>query len=634
MNNTGYSFKIFILNSTVIATICIAVILFSLQRAPHIIATSTIDASDHTTSLAILDPFRIAFSRPVNRRTLQLEFEPRIEGEISFEKPVLGRHLYTQVVFKPLYAWQPGISYRVRVKGIQNVLNRYVSKEATLSIPIETLPRIVAVEFGNANNRVNIDPEILVRLDKPNTFVEMYFESQPAISWNGIVNETKDIYTVTPEVSLDYNSSYTLRIYGSYVIKDDSNAISYQGPKILMYDTTFQTPRMIVAHAFTPTGSSIGLKTPIIIESSTQFDAELLSEKSIIHIEPETEGELQWTHDSTTLQFIPKDPWKEDTQYSVTLDEDYCVTINETNSLGQCIFSFHTVSPIKVASLFPENNMQGIDVKTPISITFDQDIDPTSFEKRIKITPPLVGAFSLEGNTITLLPLQPLAFSTTYKVIITRGIKSLKGTQLNETVETSFKTEPSTKQLSIKMDFQDRPLSCEAAVLKMGLSHFSIAVTEDDIMNIIGYDNRESRGDTWGDPHKGYVGNIDGKQNTSGYGVYWEPVARAAKNWKPNSFYFVNWTLQQVLEEIEKGHPVLMWGVYPGGKPDSWVTKEGKTIKAWKGEHTRVIAGFIGTTDNPIQIIVLDPYDGKQYWKPDRLIENWSGFDMSGVVVK
>ena len=61
---------------------------------------------------------------------------------------------------------------------------------------------------------------------------------------------------------------------------------------------------------------------------------------------------------------------------------------------------------------------------------------------------------------------------------------------------------------------------------------------------------------------------------------------------------------------------------------------EGKEIKAWKGEHTRLIIGFTGTIEKPTRVVVLDPFAGKQFWNPDDLIANGSSFDMSGVVVR
>jgi uncharacterized protein YvpB len=189
-------------------------------------------------------------------------------------------------------------------------------------------------------------------------------------------------------------------------------------------------------------------------------------------------------------------------------------------------------------------------------------------------------------------------------------------------------------ELPVEIDYQDKSLSCEAAVLKMALSYYEINVEENDIMKIVGFDPTPHIGDTWGDPYKAYVGNIDGKQNTTGYGVYWEPIAKAARLWKPGSYSFTNWTLEQILYEVSIGHPVLMWGIYPGGTPDQWLTPDGKKIHAWKGEHTRVITGFTGTPKIPEKIIALDPVAGKQFWSPEDLVENWSAFDMSGVVVR
>ena len=60
-------------------------------------------------------------------------------------------------------------------------------------------------------------------------------------------------------------------------------------------------------------------------------------------------------------------------------------------------------------------------------------------------------------------PSLPFSPQTTYKVKILPGVKSIYGLDSNQTFETSFTTELQTIKLAVPMDFQDYPLSCEAA---------------------------------------------------------------------------------------------------------------------------------------------------------------------------
>ena len=168
----------------------------------------------------------------------------------------------------------------------------------------------------------------------------------------------------------------------------------------------------------------------------------------------------------------------------------------------------------------------------------------------------------------------------------------------------------------------------------MALAGKGVLVSETDIMNIVGYDPTPHAGDTWGDPYLAYVGDIDGSQNTTGYGVYWDPIAKAAKNWRGSSKAFTGWSVTQLTNELAAGNPVVVWGILGNGYQDNWRTPEGKEIYAWKGEHARTAIGYVGSKDNPAQIILNDPVAGQVYWSRARFEQDWGVFGNAGVVVR
>lgn len=194
--------------------------------------------------------------------------------------------------------------------------------------------------------------------------------------------------------------------------------------------------------------------------------------------------------------------------------------------------------------------------------------------------------------------------------------------------------EPQITLIDVPPDWQDYPLSCEAASLKMALYAKGIYVSEDKILQEIGFDPNPHVGNFWGDPDKAYVGNIYGDICKTGYGVYWGPVAKAANYWR-ESEAFSGWTLEQLLREVEKGNPVVFWGVLPTGKLTdcSWWSG-GKMIKAFYETHVRLVIGFIGDIENPSKIIINDPLSGRLYWDTQNFLANWAVFGNSGVVVK
>jgi uncharacterized protein YvpB len=189
------------------------------------------------------------------------------------------------------------------------------------------------------------------------------------------------------------------------------------------------------------------------------------------------------------------------------------------------------------------------------------------------------------------------------------------------------------KILNIPMDYQDQALSCEAAALKMALAGRGVRVSEREIMRRIGYDPTAHKGQTWGDPDQAFVGSIAGKQMTTGYGVHWSPVARAARTWRPaRAFRFA--TPERMAQEIAAGHPVVFWGTIGHAYRYNWTTPKGKLIRGWKGEHARTIIGFYGPVTAPTHFVINDPVVGRVTWTRNFLAYNWGAFGGSGVIVE
>ena len=197
------------------------------------------------------------------------------------------------------------------------------------------------------------------------------------------------------------------------------------------------------------------------------------------------------------------------------------------------------------------------------------------------------------------------------------------------------KSESEITILDIPLDWQDKSLSCEAASLKMALHSKGVIVSEDEIMEKIGYDPTPHAAGIWGDPYQAYVGEIDGKMCGTGYGVYWEPVAKAANSWR-QARVISGGNLEDLTREIELGNPVVVWGALPVDSLTdcSWSTPAGKYIKAFKETHVRLVVGFMGEAKNPSKIIINDPLSGVLYWPADFFLTNWKTFGYSGVVIK
>jgi len=189
-------------------------------------------------------------------------------------------------------------------------------------------------------------------------------------------------------------------------------------------------------------------------------------------------------------------------------------------------------------------------------------------------------------------------------------------------------------RLAVPFHKQEHALSCEIATLKMALNYYGVGVAEEDLLKDLPFDTKQPRSkeNIWGDPDKGFVGNIDGKIPNTGYGVYEKPIVELAEKYR-RARILQDPSLSDVLEEVAKKRPVIVWGAIGSSKDISWRTKDGRFIKAVSGEHTRLIIGFSGTVSNPKNIILLDPIYGKRVVSKNSFLSDWSLLDNKAVVV-
>ncbi|MFN8551881.1 MAG: C39 family peptidase [Candidatus Obscuribacterales bacterium] len=181
---------------------------------------------------------------------------------------------------------------------------------------------------------------------------------------------------------------------------------------------------------------------------------------------------------------------------------------------------------------------------------------------------------------------------------------------------------------------QEHSLSCEIACLRMALNYQGAHVSEQELIKVMPFDATTKKGRTWGDPNKGFVGDIDGEMCVNGYGVYWEPLALVGQHWRKTEI-IEEGTAQDLASNLTANRPVIIWGHSGTGVSHSveWETPLGKKISALQDEHARVVTGFAGDKQHPDVFIVLDPVLGELFWSRAELEKNWHSLGNHGVVV-
>lgn len=190
------------------------------------------------------------------------------------------------------------------------------------------------------------------------------------------------------------------------------------------------------------------------------------------------------------------------------------------------------------------------------------------------------------------------------------------------------------QQVSVPVTFhrQEHNLSCEIASLKTALLAQGLGLSETQLISELAFEQTPKQGNVWGDPNQGFVGSVDGRMFTSGYGVYWDPIAALANRYVHTKILRHS-SAAEVAKHVAAGQPVIMWGYYGLGAVRSWQTPEGDPVKAIDGEHTRVVYGFDGSLAAPSRFYLMDPLIGSFSWSTEQFMHNWSGLNHMGVAI-
>jgi uncharacterized protein YvpB len=571
----------------------------------------------------------ISFDWPFSRQ-IELEITPSVYGEIRYEDMLFNDHFARQVVFKPELTWLPDTTYQVKISNIKSAFPTYrTPKEQILIFTTEAPPNITSV-LPSQEETIRADSNWQVGLNKINNGLIAYeFEFEPTIDVTMALDEDKMGYSIQPTSLLSQGQTFNLEILKKIVrYHFGTEEIAYQSEPESIWKGSWQVREAPGIESFEPQGNNVSLNDEIVIAFDENIDFDSFQEN--VTIEPALEGTWQ-TEDYKTVSFAP-DELVKDTTYTVTLKAGLH-TFEGGYLAEDSVHNFTTLGPVKLSSSSPASGSQGISINSSVRILLNQAVDHDSAESNFSVSPEVSGSFTWDGNTMIFQPAEPFTFNITYTVILAAGIDSISGHDSEEEIIFNFATELSVTKLNVAFHRQEHNLSCEIATLVMALSFRGVNVSEAAIIKAIGVDPTPKSDGVWGNPHVAFVGDIDGRQPSTGYGVYWQPIATAAQAYREAS-WFTGWNLSHLTAEIKKGNPVIVWGTAGSGTRIDWKTTEGGNVVAVNGEHTRLVIGFIGSADNPTKIITLDPLSGEKYFTKSSFLWNWGLLGNSGVVVE
>ncbi|MFZ2202452.1 MAG: Ig-like domain-containing protein, partial [Microgenomates group bacterium] len=540
-----------------------ALAVYWLLPTPRVIRA---DPTTGETDYSISRKIEIVFDRPVSRALLTKTITPEVPGVWVFENSTYRTHLLRRAVFYPLESLAVDTEYTISLKNITNVIRKSTPYDYQLKFKTQKAPQVKKVTPGNGQKDVGADTPILIYLSAPDGQVSQFqFELSPRYPFEVSLDQTKTLYTLTPKSPLKQGTRYQLIIKKSDVRRNlKTDAIVEIGSPSEAYRGYFTTKIPVGIESVFPTGDTVSSRQPITIRFSKEMDE--ASIKRNFTIQPPVVGSSLLI-DHVIYVFTPK-KYELATEYTIRLAKE-TASLDGSFLESDLVTTFTTLGPVRVESSFPETGATGVRSDEPLAVTFDQDVNPASAESLFSISPSTAGGISWVGKTLIFTPAKPWQKDTRYTATLQAGIKSLDGLDSIAAISIVFSTVQSVFKLSVPSYLQQHPLSCEVAALRMALAFRQIEKTEEELLAQVGYDPSPRRGNLWGDPYEIFVGDIDGKQMSTGYGVYWPPIARVA-NLYTKAREFSGLPLPEILTEVKNGNPVIIWAYSRSGIPTFW----------------------------------------------------------------
>ncbi|MBP7056890.1 Ig-like domain-containing protein [Candidatus Gracilibacteria bacterium] len=271
--------------------------------------------------------------------------------------------------------------------------------------------------------------------------VENAFHISPAVSGKFHWEDNTLIYT--PEQSQLKNKQ-------QYRVWIDATAQDMFRKKLQTpFYQQFETAGPIQVLMTLPKDQSDSIDTPVTVV----FDRPMVPVTTLagsenlglpLQFTPSLAGTYKWLG-SNTVQFTPTNI-REATTYSVTVPKG--ITDLYGNALASDVtWQFDTPHP-QILYTFPGNQFEKAGPNTEVVVRFNQAVDQISLEQNIQWQVkdkaekvPFTARLEENGKKAILTPNQPLAWATTFEVLVKKEVKSAEGTKtLDAPLEWTFVT--------------------------------------------------------------------------------------------------------------------------------------------------------------------------------------------------
>ena len=565
--------------------------------------TKPIDFTRLIANQSITGTIKVSFNHEISRN-LNYHISGGATGSWRLDRTPLG---VTAIEFHPTKPLTPADDYQITLGHLSQPWSTNPSIEQAMVTVITQRPAdidSISPAAGQAN--VSITSEVVVTLKSPNQGLRhlTLASSTPLKSPEPTSSDDRH-FQWRFAAPLVQGQTYQLEL-------DDANQTDPAKRKLAAGSfTTVAEPQIVAAtqtdHFYPGDAVTVG------------FDQAMKPSQTSITTSMPGSGHWQ---DSKTYLLAPT---------GLVPGQSYNYTVHKgaTSTAGGVIQADHnyTIAPpghVFVSSQSPHGNSVGLG--SAISFGFDQPVDHASAQSHFSLSPNLAGSFSWSANTMTFHP-SGLDYQSTYTASLSAGIVGTFGLPSSQSFANGFATTYQVTKLNVPYFAQAFGLSCEEAALRMALAYRGVSTTDFDIVGRVGYAPRprDTGSNTWDDPYQMFVGDINGAQNSTGYGVYGPPIAKAAQSYGRSATASSGVSASYIAQQVISGNPVVAWGYVHTPHADSWNSSDG-VIAAYTGEHARTVYGVAGKPDNIVGFYIHDPIYGNLFWSAGQLMANMNLF--------
>jgi hypothetical protein len=430
-----------------------------------------------TTNVATNTTVKAAFNEAMNPATINTTtFTVRagglngalVPGTVVYDVPT------ATATFTPTSALAASTAYVVTVTtGAKDLASNALAASTvpnpwtfTTAAPADnTAPTVTGVNPSNGTNNVNVATDVLITFSEAmdqatinNTNITVKNTATNSLV-SGVVtyNPATFVATFNPDVSLAQGTGYTVTV--STAVKDVAgNALAAQFTSTFTTQPAPDNTAPTIVSISPANGTTAPPNTKVYVTFSEPMDQTTINNTNVTLKVTSSSAAVPGTVTYNAAQnmaiFSPTSALTPSTGYTLTVTTG--VKDVAGNALAaQATSTFTTtagadaVAPT-VTAVSPTNGASGVDVNSPVAVTFSEAMDPTTINGTtftVKVTSSsaaVAGSISYNSTThvATFTPTSSLAAGTGYTVTVTTGVKDLAQNAMAAQFTSTFTTAP------------------------------------------------------------------------------------------------------------------------------------------------------------------------------------------------